>query len=134
VESHLRVEITPRAGDSQHLVKIGDATFPVADFAVQVADDGTPMLSLALAPDSVSIGVPPAPAPAAPRASSWGDGSHPDPRAGIPGWEPPLGAQVANQAERVALRSWEPSLGQEWASAFKRLVRLGNVGHQAVTA
>jgi hypothetical protein len=140
MESHLRVEIVPRTSDgSPATARIGHAEFPILAYAVDLDDSGSPAVSLILQPDSLSIGNPPAatpPAPPAAQVSSWGDGSQPDPRESIPGWQPEnLAEQVAGHAERVALRTWEPSDGQERPSAFKRLIRLGGEGgNVAVTA
>lgn len=114
---------------------IGEQSFPIVDFAVQYDPEfRAPMLSLVLAPDSLSIGEPPATPPqrpGKPSVSSWGDGKQPDPRESIPGWQSEsLGEQVASHAEQVALRTWEPSNGQERTSPFARLLN----GGQAATA
>lgn len=138
MESHLRVEITPGADEQPPTVRIGSAEFRVVDYAVQT-DGGIPVLSLVVAPDSLSIGEAPAvssPPAAGPQISSWSSKGKPDPRESIPGWQPEsLGEQVAGHAERVALRTWEPNRSQDQSSAFKRLVRFGcDASSVAVTA
>lgn len=108
MESHLRVEIVPRPDEPGYAARIDGAAFPIADFAVQTTESGTPMLSLILAPDGITIGeappiATPPPATAAPKVSTWGDRSRPDPRESIPGWQPErLGGQVAGHAEHRA--------------------------------
>ena len=134
MESHLRVQIVPRPSEPGFLARVGGAEFPIVDFAVQ--SEGGMFLSLVLAPDSLSIGDPPTAEvrPAAPQVASWGDGRVPDPRESIPGWTAEgISGQVAEHAERVTLRGFEASSRQPATSAFKRLVRLGNIG-AAVTA
>lgn len=103
----------------------------VLDYAVQRDADGVVALNLVLPVDALSIGETPAgqPAPVAqpgspetPPRSTWGDGSKPDPRASIPGWEPSggLGEQVAEQARQMHV-TWAPGEGQ--SGRFVRLLR-----------
>lgn len=115
-----------------YLVRLGGAEIPAVAYDLQVADSGAPLVSLVLAPDSLSIGEPPASAPPLPQpqpaaVSHWGDGSVPDPRASIPGWLPEkLGNQVAGHAERVVLSNLPP---MSWLRRFG-----GEGGSVAVTA
>lgn len=139
MESHLRVEIVPRTHgedgkapiEAGYLARINGAEFPIVDAAFQT-EGGQPFLSLVLAPDSLSFGEAPASAPPLPQpqpaaVSRWGDGSVPDPRASIPGWQPEkLGNQVAGHAERVVLSSLPP---MSWLRRFG-----GEGGSVAVTA
>jgi hypothetical protein len=109
-DAHLTSEGAAYYAKQQWSARINGAEFPLAGYAVEYdPESGTPMLTLALSPDSMSIGATLAPTPPAPEAPkqvlSWGDGSIPDPREGIPGYQPEgLGEQVAGHAERVALR------------------------------
>jgi hypothetical protein len=127
-----RAEDAYRAAEGTHksdtrqdgyLARINGGEFPLIDFAVQYdAESGAPMLSLILAPDSLSIGeaatgpTPPS-APAAFKVSTWGGGFQPD----------SVGGQVASNAQRIALHTSAP------------MVRLhrnlgGEGGNVAVTA
>lgn len=137
MDSPLRVEIVPRSHvedgkvpvEPGYLARINGVEFPIVDAAFQT-EGGKPLLSLVLAPDSLSIGessiaAPPQPKPSA--VSSWGDGSVPDPRASIPGWQPEkLADQVAGHAERVVLSNLPP---MSWLRRFG-----GEGGSVAVTA
>jgi hypothetical protein len=143
------VAISPGDSENPATVRIDGSAFPVLGFAVEPdPKTGAPMLSLALAPDSLSIGEPPAPgasaAPGVPAVRHWGDGSQPDPRESIPGWTPDLGQQVAGHAEQRALKL-TPEGTRMYRAPFLRLlqecvyVRLdgllgGEGGSTAVTA
>lgn len=76
------------------MARIAGAEFRVEAFGVEpAADGGRAMVSLLVAADSVSIGDPsrggdtPAVRSAVPERRGWG-APGPDPRAGIPGWQP----------------------------------------------
>lgn len=89
------------------VARINGAEFPIADFGVAPAEDGTtPLVSLLLYADSVTVGEQEAESPASVAAESrpapWGTPGRPDPREGIPGWSPNLAEQVARNAEAGA--------------------------------
>jgi hypothetical protein len=117
-----------------YLARVNGAELPLTDFAVQYdPESGAPMLSLILAPDSLSIGEPPTATPPAPAAkvSSWGDASQPDPRESIPGWQPEkLSVQVAGHAEARETRA--QGLDRMRSLGFARLIE--PLGVSAVTA
>jgi hypothetical protein len=81
----------------------------VDGFAIE-QDGERVLLSLALSPDEISIRQAATPQASVPTLaekresrSTWGDGTQPDPREGIPDWRPEtLGAQVARNAEATA--------------------------------
>lgn len=131
--SAAQADLAVDAVQDGYLVRLGGAEIPAVAYDLQVADSGAPLVSLVLAPDSLAIGDPPtaqqppqAP-PVAPQIASWGDGSIPDPRAGIPGWQPEkLADQVAGHAERVVLSNLPP---MSWLRRFG-----GEGGSVAVTA
>jgi hypothetical protein len=96
----MHVQLTPFSGgnpDERYwLARVdGGPEFRVDDYAVQTeGQDGNVVMSLVVTVDALSIGDAsrsgesrPA-VPEKPPASTWGDGSKPDPRESIPGWEP----------------------------------------------
>lgn len=76
------------------LARVGGVEFPVVTYGVEPAEEGgRALVSLLIPADALSIGDPaveevrPTAEPVKPAPSSWG-APGPDPRVGIPGWEP----------------------------------------------
>jgi hypothetical protein len=62
--------------------------FPIAGYEV-VEGDGGPAVVLNVPTDRVTVAnQPPAATTAGPASRPWGGSPGPDPRAGLPGWEP----------------------------------------------
>jgi hypothetical protein len=137
MESHptpsRRPAVTIRKTPDGLIATVNDAAIAISDFAVGSDEDGSPVLTLVLMPGSLSIGEPPAttPSAAAAKVSTWGDGSQPDPRESIAGWQPEnLAEQVASHAEARETRA--QGLDRMRSLGFARLIE--PLGLSAVTA
>ena len=93
------VQVLPDDGGG-FTATVAGISLPIDSYVAEPGPDGRLVVSLAVYADSLQIGVPPRrpdldttrrierPRNEAP-VSTWGDRSKPDPRANIPGWQPP---------------------------------------------
>ena len=100
--------INPDDGDvntevTEWVAVVGDTEVPIGGYAIEQTASGTPALSLVLYPESLTIGAAPAVKAKGPETTAepvkvWGRPAR-DPREGLPGWNPTVAQQVADQAQ-----------------------------------
>ncbi|GGN39447.1 hypothetical protein FHR83_006716 [Actinoplanes campanulatus] len=94
------VQIMPGGeGSAGYIATLAGVSLPIDSYAAEPDAEGRLIVSLAVFADSLQIGVPPRRSdlestrrmetPNQPPVSTWGDPRQPDPRANIPGWQPP---------------------------------------------
>jgi hypothetical protein len=94
------VQIMPGGEGGAFVATVAGITLPIDSYVAEPGTDGRLIVSLAVFADSLQIGVPPRRTDLEqtrrleqprnqPPVSTWGDPSKPDPRANIPGWQPP---------------------------------------------
>lgn len=94
------VQIMPGGDGGTFVATVAGITLPIDSYVAEPGTDGRLIVSLAVFADSLQVGMAPArrsdpeqtrilEKPNQAPISTWGDPSKPDPRANIPGWQPP---------------------------------------------
>lgn len=88
------VHIVPGGeGSAGYTATIDGLTLPIAAYTAEPGDSGQVVVALLVAADALQVGIPPARKQPErrnePPLSTWGNPNIPDPRANIPGWQPP---------------------------------------------
>jgi hypothetical protein len=119
------VKIVPSGEGGSLVATVNGTPIPIASYVAEPDDNGRVMVSLIVAADTLQIGVQPARRDMEqtrqlnkPPASTWGDRTKPDPRAHIPGWQPPPQAADAGRGH-----SGEHRLpGDNFVASLRKLV------------
>lgn len=103
------VQIMPSGEGGSLVATVAGISLPIDSYAAEPGPDGKLVVSLAVYADSLQIGQPPArdrleqtrvmDRPNQAPISTWGDPSRPDPRANIPGWQPPPAGADAGRGQ-----------------------------------
>lgn len=101
---NIQILPAPPGGEGGSYTAVVDGTpVPVSGYVAENASDGRVMVSLIIAADQLSIGIPPSrpsqqpPHQNQPPVSTWGNPAVPDPRSNVPGWVPPPAAADAGR-------------------------------------
>jgi hypothetical protein len=120
------VKITPGGEGEGYTATVNGTPIQIAAYIADPGDHGKVMVSLIVAADALQVGIPPTRRDLEqtrqlnkPPVSTWGDKTRPDPRASIPGWQPPAAAVDAHRGRQGG----EHRLENGWpAAAIRKLL------------
>ncbi len=108
-----------------YVATVDGITVPVAGYVAEPGENGKVLVSLIVAADQLSVGIPPARHAETlpdrrnhPPVSTWGNPNTPDPRANVPGWTPPPASADAGRG-----RTGEHRLVGETTRVLRNLFR-----------
>lgn len=121
------VQIVPGGESGGYVATVNGISIPIDAYLVENTENGRVGVSLIIAADQLSIGIPPTRRAEPPQerrnerpVSTWGAPGQADPRANIPGWQPPPGTVDAVR-ERAGLHR---HIGERFTRVLPKAWRL----------
>lgn len=109
---HIHIHPEQTTADGLTPATIDGTNVMLHGYALDAADDGTPMLSLIVSPTSLTLGEKPAERVVTP-LRTWGQAAR-DPREGLPGWSPQTVTTI-NDATAAVQAQLQASLAEQVA-------------------